>query len=220
MPTYTFTRTREQMRDKIARLLGVKEEGQSLPSEDAVIIYEAMDFRLKELHTLGMLWWNVSGATTNLSLVGGTATVSLSSVTDFLFAVTVKLRVGTEDQEIEIIGHEQYQAVKEKADEGEPRKVFISGSTAYFWPTPDINYTAKLTYQAIAADVENGAAPDVPVSCMRAFPILVASDLCEDFNVSDSRAARIRSQYNDARDTIQIASRERVDTTRVAPEWF
>ena len=72
MATYTFTRTREQMRDMIGRKLGIKESGQELDSEDAAIVLEAMDLRLKELHRLGVLWWQVSGASTSITLTGGT----------------------------------------------------------------------------------------------------------------------------------------------------
>lgn len=220
MPTYSFTRTREQMRDMIARKLSVKEEGQSLSAEEATIIYEGMDLRLKELHVLGLLWWQVSGAATDVALSAGAATSSLSAVTDYLFPITLKLRNGTEDQDIDIISHREYQDIPEKAERGEPRKAFFSGSTVYLWPVPDVAYTAKLTYQAVAADVENGTAPDVPVSCLRSLADLVAADLADDFQVTDSKAARLLQKVGPAMATIRAVTQERVDATTVTPSWY
>lgn len=46
----SFTRTREQLRDLIGRKIGVKESGQTMDAEDAAIIHEAIDLRLKEMH--------------------------------------------------------------------------------------------------------------------------------------------------------------------------
>lgn len=218
--SYTFTRTREQLRDKIGRVLGIKEEGQSLSPEEAAVINEGLDLRLKELHSLGALWWNVAGATTNVTMTAGVSTVSLSSITDFLFPVTFKLRVGSEDRDVDIISHVEYQDIPEKSNTGEPVKAFFSGSTVYLWPTPDLAYVGKLTYQAISEDTATNTAVDVPVSCMRALSILVASDLCEDFDIPDSKTARIRSQVQDARDTILAVSQQKVDSKIVTPEWY
>lgn len=220
MPTYAFTRTREQMRDMIARKLGIKEAGQTMGGEDAAIIYEAMDLRLKELHSLGILWWQVSAASTSVSLVSGTATATISP-TDYLFPVSLMLTVATDEQPIEIIGHAAYMAIPDKTSQGDPVQAYISGSTIRLWPVPQQNYTAKLTYQAIAADVENGVAPDVPVSMMRAFSDVVAGDLVEDWpDIDPIKAARLMSKGAIAIRQIRALNSERVQSTTVETEYF
>lgn len=220
MPTYTFTRTREQLRDLIGRRLGIKGEGQSLSAEEAAIVHETMDLRLKEMHALGVLWWQVSGAATSVSLVAATASTSLAAVTDFLFPVTFSVVVGTEEKQLEIIGHSQYQAIPNKAEAGEPEVAFFSGGTVKTWPVQSSNMTAKLTYEAIAADTEANTAPDVPVAMLRSFADVVAFDLLGDFSVGTEISARVTQRYPDAMRTIFALSQQRVDATAVAPEWF
>jgi hypothetical protein len=215
----SFTRTREQMRDMVLRRLGVSEEGQTPSAEDAGIVNDAMDLRLKELHELGVLWWQVSGATADVALTGGTATATISQA-DFLFPVSMMLRVGIEDQAVEIIGHRQYQDISDKASQGEPAMVFINGSTCWFYPVPSIAYTAKLTYEAAATDTAFGVAPDIPVSMMRAFALLVAGDLVDDFSLPEQKAQRLIAQQPGAMRTIRALNAEHVDSTTVAPVWF
>lgn len=219
MATYTWTRTREQLRDMILRKLGVIGAGDTATAEDAAITYEAIDARLKELHKLGILWFNVSGAQTSVSLAAGVATATISA-TDYLFPVTLMLVVGTQQYPVTLIGHREYQAITDKATTGEPSKAFINGSTVYLWPVPQSAYTAKLTYQAIAADTESNAAADVPVSMIRAFATVVAADLVDDFGLPDNRASRIFSQQEAAVRTLRALNAEAVDSTPVTPEWF
>jgi hypothetical protein len=220
MPTYTFARTLPQLQKLILRKLRYLDPNESPSADDAALVNEAIDLRLKELHALGILWWNVSGATTNVAMTAGVATVSLSAVTDLLFPVSMVLRVNGEDLPIEIISHRQYQAIPSKTESGEPEKAFFDGSTVYFWPVPTSNYTAKLTYQAIAADTNNPDSVDIPVSMLRSFVTLVAADLVDDFGVPEAFAQRLMVQARDAAVTMRILNTERVDSATTAPEWF
>ena len=220
MPTYSFTRTLPQMQKLILRKLRVLDPDETPDANQAATVNEAIDLRLKELHALGTLWWNVAPATTDLALVSGTATKSLSAVTDFLFAVSMKLRVGTDDRDIEIISHREYQDIENKADRGEPEKVFISGGTAYFWPTPNSNYTVKMTYQAIAADTSNPDTPDVSVAMLRSLVTLVAADCADDFGVPEQRAIRLMAEAREAEKKLRALNTERVDSTTVTVDYF
>lgn len=220
MPTYTFTRTLGQMRSLVLRKLRYLDSSETVSADDAAVVDEAINLRLKELHALGILWFNVAAATTDIALVAGTATKSLSAVTDFLFPVTVQLRIGTEDRDVEIISHREYQAITTKADSGEPEKVMISGGTAYFWPTPDAAYTAKLTYNAIAADTNSPDTPDVPVSMLRSLVSLVAWDCADDFGVPEQRMARLKIEAEEAETKLRVLNAERVDATPVQADYF
>jgi hypothetical protein len=219
MPTYTFTRTLSQMRDIVARKLGVKESGQSLPAEEAAIIDEGLNLRLKELHRLDLLWWQVAGAQTSVAITGGTATATIGA-SDYLFPVSLMLTVGTEQQPVAIIGHREYQAIPDKASTGTPEKAYISGTTVRMYPVPLSSGSLKLTYQAIAADVETGASPDVPVEMMRAFASVVAADLIDDFDVEANRAARLMAGAEPAMRTIRALNQQRADATPVTVDYF
>ena len=220
MPTYSFTRTLPQMQKLILRKLRVLDPDETPDANQAATVNEAIDLRLKELHSLGILWWNVAPATTDLALVSGMATKSLSAVTDFLFAVSMKLRVGTDDNDIEIISHREYQDIPNKADQGEPEVVFISGGTAYFWPTPNSNYTVKMTYQAIAADTNNPDTPDVTAAMLRSLVTLVAADCADDFGVPEQRVIRLMAEAKEAESKLRALNTERVDSTTVTVDYF
>ena len=114
----------------VLRKLGVLGAGQAAEAEDSEVVFEAMDARLKEMHALGILWWNVAGAATNLTLTAGVATTTIAA-TDYLYPVTLMLTVGTDQQPVDIIGHSEYQAITNKTDRGEPVKAFFSGTTVY-----------------------------------------------------------------------------------------
>lgn len=218
MPTYTFTRTLEQVRAAVLRRLRIIAPGESVPGEHVEIIDEALNLRLKELHALGVLWWQVSNATTDLSLTGGTATVGTPA--DMLFPVTLAVRVGTDDYPVDIVGHREWHAIGDKSNSGQPEKAIVEGSTLRFYPVPQQDYTAKLTYESIAADTEAATAPDVPASVMRSLITLVASDCADDFSIKEQRLVRLRTDAAIAERTIRALNSERVNTTTVAFEDF
>lgn len=219
MPTYTFTRTREELRNAILRKLGQLPIGQTPRAEHSTIVYEAMDLRLKEMHAKGTLWFNVSGAASDVSLTSGVATVNAAA--DVLFPVTMSLRISTEDKPLEIIGHRQYQEIPNKTEQDEPEMVFFSGGVYRFWPVPDANYTAKLTYQQIAADTAASTAPDVQVSMMRAFKCVVAYDLVDDFMLQDEqKILRLKAEAEEGLRTIMALNQENTDNGTTTVEYF
>ena len=218
MPTYSFTRTREQLRDRVLRKLGMLGAGETPSADDSAVVNESIDLRLKEFHRLGTLWYQVAGAATDVALVGGTATAN--APTDCLFPISMSVRIGTDDKPLDVLGHRQYQAITNKLDTGEPEAVFFSGGVFRFWPVPDANYTAKLTYQAIAADSAAATAPDVDVAMMRAFANIVAADLIDDFRVPESDAQRLLAQVEPCIRTIAALNAERVDVAPVAADYF
>jgi hypothetical protein len=218
MPTYSFTRTREELRDKILRKLGAAGDGQTPSAEDAMIVYEGIDLRLKELHALGILWYQVSGAQTDVALTA--STVTANAPTDCLFPVTMAVRIDNEDNPLEIIGHRVYQAIPNKTETGEPEMVYFSGGVFRFWPVPDANYTAKLTYQAIAADSTAGAAIDLETAMIRAFSVIVAHDLVDDFGLPESKIVRLRDEAAAAMRTIRALNPQRVESGTTTVDYF
>lgn len=219
MPTYAFTLNREEFAGKVLQKLGAVGPGQSVGGDDLSVVSDAIDLRLKELHALGVLWWQVSGASTSVSLTANVATATISP-TDYLFPVSLMLVVGTDEYPIQIIGHREYMAIQGKAETGEPEKAFISGSTIRLWPVPQSNYTAKLTYEAIAADTETSVAPDIRVEAMRAFIDVVAGDLVDDYEAQEPKASRLLAKQVEGLRIIRTLNAQRVDNETISPEWY
>lgn len=218
MTTYSFTRTRGQISRMVLSKLGVVGAGQTPNSDDEELVYEAMDLRLKELHARGALWFSVSGEQASVALTSGVASVVAAS--DVLFPITMSIRVGTSDEPVEIIGHRQFQEIPNKADTGTPAKVLFSGGTLRFWPTPDVNYTAKMTYERVAADTEAEAVPDIEVSMVRSFRDILVYDLADDFGAPDSKIVRWKMESVEALRTILALNAEKVDNTPTTAEYF
>ena len=204
----------------IGRKLGVKAQGQTLSAEDSEIIIEAIDARLKELHRLGVLWFNVAGAATSVVVTAGDATSDISAVTDFLFPVSLMLDSSGDQTPIQIIGHREYQAITNKTEQGEPIYAYFAGSSVYLWPVPNATGTMKMTYQAIATDTAAATTPDVQTDMLRSLAMLCAGDLLTDFDVVDARAQIILTQAGQAMKDIRALAAQRVDTATVTPEWF
>lgn len=219
MPTYSFSRTREQFSSDVLQKLGVLRVGGAASGRDFAKVSDALDLRLKELHELGVLWWQVGGAATNVALTAGVASASIAA-TDFLYPISMSVSIGVDQVPLEIIGHREYQAIEDKASTGEPEKVFFSGSTAYFYPAPQSGYTAKLTYQAIAADSENGQRPDVPVACLKALIDVVAGDLVDDYETPEPKASRLLQKQAIGLQTIRALNSQRVDAGTVSTDYF
>lgn len=219
MATYTWAFTRNQIIDSVLRKLGVIGTSDSAEPEDSELVANAIDARLKELHALGVLWWQVAAAETSVVVTSGSATATITE-DDFLYPVSLMLTSGTEQIPLEIIGHRQYQAIPDKATSGTPEKVFISGAVCRFWPVPTVTTTAELTYQAIADDSENITAIDIPVSMTRPFVDVIAGDLVDEFNVVEPKASRLLAKQGAGLRQIRILNTERVDTAIVRPEYY
>lgn len=219
MPTYAFTLNREKFAKKVLGKLGIVSAAGTPNGNDLALVADAMDLRLKELHALGVLWWQVSASATSISLTANVATSTISP-TDYLFPVSLSLVVGSSEYPIEIIGHREYMALQDKTDTGEPQKAFVSGSTIRFWPVPQQSYTAKLTYEAIAADTETSVSPDIPVESMRSFIDVIAGDLVDEFDTPEPKASRLLAKQADGLRIIRALNQQRVDSVTLTPDWY
>ena len=218
MPTYTFSRTREQIRDIVLRKLGALAAGETADANDAELIYEALDLRIKELHAMGVLWFKVAGALSDVTITSGAATTNAAS--DVLYPVTFQIRDGTEDFDVRIVSHLEFQSIVDKTDTGRPEVVLYSGGVYRFWPVPDANYTGKLTYQQIGADTVAATAPDVQVAMMRSLCALIVSDVADEFGMPEQKIMRIRAESEMAERRIKALTALRVDSSTTQAEYF
>lgn len=192
MPTYSFTRTREQLAVQIADKLHVLGEGDVLDGQDAQKICEGIDQKLKELHAIQTLWFNVAPVATSITLTANVGTAT--APTDLLYPVSAVIRIGSTDDHVDIVSHAFYHALEDKVTTGQPIYLYHSGSTFYLNPIPDSAYALKITYEAIAADTAAATAPDVQVSMMNALRDLVTYELSDTFSQPEQRVVRFAQQ--------------------------
>jgi hypothetical protein len=212
--TFAFTRTRQQLAEMILRKLGSLAIGQSPDAYHSVIVYEAIDLRLKEIHRLGIFWRNVTKTALSFTVSAGVTQASASA--DVLFPITMRAVNLSADDPIDIIGVRQYAEIENKGYTGVPTKAMHTGSSGFvFWPVPLSNTTIKLTYEKIADDTEFNAQPDVDVSMLRWLRDIIAYDLLDDFGIPETTASRWKQESMFAELQIRKLNAEHVDNETV-----
>ena len=85
--------------------------------------------------------------------------------------------------------------------------MYFGVGNAYFYPTPQTAYAAKLTYQKILDDSADGAAPDIIVAGLRSLKRMLAYDCADDFEVPEQKIMRLAAEAKEAeRDLITLKS--------------
>jgi hypothetical protein len=207
------------MRDMILGKLGVLEAGETASAEDAVLVYEALDLRLKEIHRLGIFWLKVDEVPLEFTVTANVNSASAS--VDILFPIALTIRDGDHDKKVDIVGALEYAKISDKEDTGLPTRALWKGS-AEFWfhPIPITGTTAHLTYQKFADDTAASTAPDIEVSMMRWMRDLVAYDLADHFGLPEDKIKRFAVESVVAERNIRKLSAERKDYEPVAVEDY
>lgn len=208
-----YSMTRERLRDKILRKLRVLGADESPSDSDASIVYEAIDLKLKELHVLGYLWWKISIVTSNLSATGGNPVVSAPA--DMLYPVTVVI----DNVSLPIIQHRAYRG-RDKSSTGAPREVHFSNGSFYFWPTPQADVTATLTYQKILDNTAAGTPVDVPDHLLNTVSTMIAATLADDFQIPEDRTVRLMQEAAGAERRFMMLNAPESDNDPVQAETF
>lgn len=212
--SYSFTRTREELRDMVLSKLGVLAAGGTAAAADSTVVYEAIDLRLKEMHRLGIFWRNVTKRPLSFTITANI--LSASATADVLFPISMHVVNGSLDEPVEIIGIRQYAEITNKAQAGVPTKVLYNGSAEFiFHPVPTAATTAKLVYEAIADDTATSTAPDVDVSMLRWLKDIIAYDLGDVYQKSEQTMLRLERESKNAEINIRRLAVERVDYSTV-----
>jgi hypothetical protein len=213
-----FTRTREQLRDMVLRKLRVLGIDRTANSEEEEIVNEAIDLRLKELHRIGTLWWNVASSQRNLTVSNGVATVTAPG--DMYAPISLHIRLNDQDYPVDLVHHRVYQEIGTKLDTGRPEVAEFIGGVFRLYPVPDQAYTAKLTYERIIQDTAANTAPDVPVSMLLWLKVLVAYDVADDFRVPEPRLIRLEREAKVAERNLRTLNTVKFETQPVPVEYF
>lgn len=217
--TYSFTRTREEMRNLVLGKLGVLAAGETAAAEDATLVYEAIDLRLKELHRRGIFWRKVTRRALSFTIPSSVASASAS--VDVLFPIQMHVVVNSLDEPVDIISIRDYANIPNKSELGTPTKVLYNGSAEFiFWPVPTAATTAKVIYEKIADDTAASTQPDVDVAMLRWLRDIIAYDLADYYGLPEKKIQRLGVEAEIAERRIRALSVEKVDYTPVAvDDW-
>jgi hypothetical protein len=216
--TTSFTRTREQLARMVLRKLNV--QNPTDVSADMDLVYEAIDLRIKTMHTDGTFWRKVTNVPVTFSLSSSIATAS-AGAGDILFPLKVTFTNGDNDDPVRLIGIREYASIPDKTRSGNPECVLWKGGSEFiFHPVPNADGTAKLVYEKLADDTSAGAAPDVEVSMMRWLKDELAYDLGDEFGQTEQKMQRLMRESMVADKMIKKLSVQRVDTVPVAVDDF
>lgn len=218
--TISYTRTRSQVAGMVLRKLGVAGPA-TIDANDAAVVYEAADLRLKEIHKLGIFWRKVDPVASTFSLSAGTVSAHLATA-DVLFPILMTVRNGSVDDEpVQIIGIQEYNAIENKSDTGLPTKALWKGSNEFlFWPVPLAAGTARLVYEKFADDTSADSALDIDVAMIRCMKDLITYDVADAFGVDEQKMMRFAKEAAKAELDIRKLSVQRVSLEAVAvDDW-
>jgi hypothetical protein len=210
----TFSRTREELRDMILRKLRKLAVGQTPSNDDIVIVYEALDLYLKQIHRLGVFWGKVSVAPLQFTVSANTTAASASN--DVLFPILMTAVNGSDVEPIDIVGYREFNSIENKAETGTPTKALHRGSSSFwFWPVPVSNTTINLTYEKVIDDTAAATPIDANVSLLMWIRDVVAYHLADDFRINEQTVMRWAKEADYAEKQIRKLSVQRVDSTPV-----
>lgn len=186
----SFHRTREQLRNKVFKAMGVLDPDEAPTASEAASFYEALDIRLKSLHSLAQLWFKVASVTTDTTLTVGDSTEAAPS--DMLYMIQMYVRNASTDTEVEIITHREYQSIENKSDTGVPDRCYVDqeAQLMYLYPAPQSAYTLSQTYAKIIDDSATNTTVDVPAWGLRPLISMLKFDLSDEFQVNEEKIRR------------------------------
>lgn len=217
--TTSFSLTRTQIAQRVLGRV-IKIGAITAASADADLIYQALDLRLKSMHTQGIFWRKVTTVPVTFSLSSSIATAS-AGAGDILFPMKVTFTNGANDDPVYIIGINEYAAIEDKTRSGNPERVLWKGGSEFiFHPVPSANGTAKLIYEKIADDTSAGAAIDIDVAMIRPMMDLVKYDVADDYGVPEGTIQRWAGEARQAERDIRKLGAQHVDLAVVAVDDF
>lgn len=217
--TTSFTRTRTQIAQRVLGKV-IKIGANSAASADYDTVYEAIDLRLKGMHTQGIFWRKVTSVPVTFSLSASVASAS-AGAGDILFPMKVTFSNGSLDDPVQLIGIREYAAIEDKGRSGNPEKALWKGGSEFvFYPVPSADGTAKLVYEKIADDTSAGAAIDIDVAMIRPMVDLLKYDVADDYGVPEATIGRWAVEAKIAERDIRKLGVQRVDLTTVAVDDF
>jgi len=215
----SFNRTRNQLATLVMGKLGIVAAGGTPTSADSDLVYEAIDLRLKSMHTHGIYWRKVNKRPLSFAVTSGVNSASAS--VDILFPIAMTITQSSMDESVEIISINDYARIENKNDSGIPTKALWNGSAEFiFWPVPNATTTAKLTYESYAEDTSASAVVDVDVAMLRSLRDLICYDLGDFYQKSDQTMLRFKQEADIAERNIRKLGAQHVDLDAVRVDCY
>ena len=220
----TFTRTREQLSDMILRKLGVLGSGTSVSAaaSDTTIVIEAIDLWIKQAHRQGIFWRKTVPRAVNMN-IPAVRSASAASIADMLFPISMFVTTNSRDEPVQIISYRDYAAISDKSQAGTPTKAMWNGDVSagfVVWPVPTTTLSAGIIYQAIATDTSAATAIDVDVAMIPHVKDIIAFNLGDEYDISESTMTRWERAATRAEINIRKLNALRVTPSPVAVDDF
>ena len=211
----SFHRNRGELRDKVFTAMGVIDPDETPTAAEASAFYEALDMRLKSLHSLGLLWFKVGSVTTNTTLTVADGTEAAPS--DMLYMIQMFARDSSTDSPVEIITHREYQAIANKTDTGIPTQCYVDqeAQLMYLYPVPDSAYSLRQTYAKIVDDSADNTDVDVPAWALRPLVQMLKYDLADSFMINEEKVRRWAGEERQAMKDFRRMNHQVTDHTPV-----
>lgn len=194
-----FTVNRLKIINRALRMVGAVDKGQSadkkLESDAAFalnMILKELDLDFANLHAIQTATFNtIAGQSTYVVADGVPNNINELKTATYQFA-------GTDERKLDIISYEKYESFVDKTTQGDPQFVLLTKeiSTAsrslIFYPVPQDNKAVKLRYWRRLFDMDAlNDDLDLPPEAYSFITFRLASDLAEEYNVTDVKAQRL-----------------------------
>lgn len=165
------------------QIIGLVGAGQTASDDDHNVCLVALQNIIKELPLHGVVWPKVTAAPVSLAWSAGTPS-QVTLPADYIGAPSVYYVAGGAKVPVQVIAKAAFDALPPAGGNGAPSKVYIApNNAAYLWPVPATDPGLMLTYQAIAADVDIAARPDVAQTWLAGLGLWLAYEVAGKFGV-------------------------------------
>lgn len=178
------------------QILGQIGAGQTASDEDHSLCMTALQNIIKELPLHGVSWPKMTVAPVALAWSAGTP-AKVTMPVDYYGVPVVSYVANAVNIDLEIITKAVYDALQQPDYVAlYPQKLYIApNNTGFLWPVPSADPGLKITYQAIALDVEIATRPDVAQTWIAGLGLWVANEVAPKFGIDMASRQDIERRF-------------------------
>lgn len=181
--TTTWTLPAADIITDALQTIGAIGAGQTASDEDYAVCLTALQNIIKELPLHGVSWPKITAEPVALAWVSSDpGKVALPA--DYFGVPQLSHTVNGQLVAVEVIPKTVYDTLPTAISKSIPIRVYIApNNVGYLWPVPDADPGLMLTYQAITADVDLSARPDIAQTWIGGLGLWLAYEICPKFGV-------------------------------------
>jgi hypothetical protein len=193
--TTTWTLPAADIITDALQILGAIGAGQTASDDDYSACLTALQNIIKELPLHGVSWPKITATPVALAW-DAAAPENVTLPADYYGVPQVSRIVNGQKVAVDVIAKAAYDALPSAPLGGAPLRLYIApNNVGYLWPVPDADPGLSLTYQAIGADVDLSARPDVAQTWISGLGYWLAYEVCPKFGIDMMSRADIEKRY-------------------------